>query len=405
MEKKLKLGIAQMEISQDIEKNLEKILSFIKASSSEILLFPELALTGYQDFNRVSQEYINTALREILKNLSQKIVLLGCPFFYPNFYTNAYLSLSKEGIQLLAEKEVLFPGLDDKVQLKAGYERHIFFYKDMRFGILICFELRCPEIARFYVGLGIEGLIVPAQWPQSRMEHFQTLLKARAIENQLYVVGVNAIGKIGGIELGGNSSLYSPYGEELFNLKREETLHEITLTLEIPKLPYPLKTPFIKNSKVKSLEEVEKIAIKRRQKGQIMVFTNGCFDILHAGHVDYLQRARKLGDFLVVGLNSDRSIREIKGKNRPINPENYRIEVLTGLTCVDYIILFDEPTPEKLIKRLKPDILVKGADWEEDKIVGADFVKSYGGRVERIKFNYEISTTKILERIQSREKN
>ncbi|MFN4132546.1 MAG: D-glycero-beta-D-manno-heptose 1-phosphate adenylyltransferase, partial [Caldimicrobium sp.] len=351
-------------------------------------------------FRNLPKESIEEALLEIQKNLFQKVLLLGAPVIYKDFYTNAYLSLTKEGIQLLAEKEVLFPGLDDKVHIIPGHIRDVFTYKDIGLGILICFELRCPEIARFYIGLGVDGLIIPAQWPESRIEHFKALLKARAIENQIYVVGVNAIGQIGEILLGGNSSLYSPFGEELLNFKKEEGLKEITLTFELPKLPYPLKTPLIKNLKVKSLEEVEKISFTRRKKGQIMVFTNGCFDILHAGHVDYLQRARKLGDFLVVGLNSDRSVKAIKGENRPINPENYRIEVLSGLACVDYIILFDDPTPEALIRKLKPHILVKGADWEEDKIVGADFVKSYGGQVVRIEFNYEISTTKIIEKIQ-----
>ncbi|WP_370516791.1 D-glycero-beta-D-manno-heptose 1-phosphate adenylyltransferase [Thermodesulfobacterium sp. TA1] len=131
-----------------------------------------------------------------------------------------------------------------------------------------------------------------------------------------------------------------------------------------------------------------------------MVFTNGCFDILHAGHVDYLEKARSLGDFLVVGLNSDLSIKKIKGPERPINPQTFRAKVLSGLECVDYIVVFDEETPERLIKELKPDFLVKGADWEENKIVGADFVKSYGGKVVRIKFSYQVSTTNLINQIK-----
>ncbi|MFN3920970.1 MAG: carbon-nitrogen hydrolase family protein, partial [Caldimicrobium sp.] len=167
MKKTVKLGLVQMEITQNIEKNLEKMLAYIKASSSEILIFPELALTGYQNFRKLSKESIEEALLEIQKNLSQKVLLLGSPVIYKDFYTNGYLSLSENGIQLLAEKEVLFPGLDDKVYLKPGHVRHIFTYEDIRLGILICFELRCPEIARFYIGLGVDGLIIPAQWPES----------------------------------------------------------------------------------------------------------------------------------------------------------------------------------------------------------------------------------------------
>ncbi len=405
MERDINLGFVQMEITQDLEKNLEKIINFIKLAQSEMIIFPELALTGYQNFRALSYKTIESALKEIQRNLHHKIALVGSPFAHSTFYTNAYLSVSCEGVRLLSEKELLFPGLDDKANLSPGWRREIFNYQGKKFASLICFELRSTEIARFYVSLGIDMLLVPAQWPEVRIEHFNSLLKARAIENQIFVAGINGIGRIESIELGGNSSLYSPYGEEIFRLSKEEALKEITLSLELPKIPYPLKTPFIENAKVKSLEELMEIVERRKRKGQVLVFTNGCFDLLHAGHVDYLQRARKLGDFLVVGLNSDNSIRKIKGSERPINSETFRKETLAGLSCVDYIIIFDEETPEKLIHSLKPDILVKGADWEEDQIVGADFVKSYGGKVVRLEFNYEISTTKIIKTIQERKIN
>ncbi|OAG27978.1 D-glycero-beta-D-manno-heptose 1-phosphate adenylyltransferase [Thermodesulfatator autotrophicus] len=151
------------------------------------------------------------------------------------------------------------------------------------------------------------------------------------------------------------------------------------------------------------LEELCRRAGWRKALGQKMVFTNGCFDLLHAGHVSYLARAREAGDFLVVGLNSDTSIRRIKGPKRPVNPQEYRAQVLGALSVVDYVVLFDEDTPERLIKALRPDVLVKGADWPEEKIVGASFVKSYGGKVLRIPFEHEISTTKIIEKIRQNE--
>ncbi|WP_028845726.1 D-glycero-beta-D-manno-heptose 1-phosphate adenylyltransferase [Thermodesulfatator atlanticus] len=138
----------------------------------------------------------------------------------------------------------------------------------------------------------------------------------------------------------------------------------------------------------------------QRQLGQKMVFTNGCFDILHAGHVNYLAKARAAGDFLVVGLNSDASVKRIKGPLRPVNPEKMRAQVLASLSFVDYVTIFEEDTPEKLIKALKPDVLVKGADWPEEKIVGASFVKSYGGRVLRIPFEHQISTSQIIAKIK-----
>jgi rfaE bifunctional protein nucleotidyltransferase chain/domain len=139
-----------------------------------------------------------------------------------------------------------------------------------------------------------------------------------------------------------------------------------------------------------------------REEGQRIAFTNGCFDILHAGHVRYLTAARAAADLLVVGLNTDASIRQIKGPRRPLNPEALRAEVLAGLRCVDVVVLFDEPDPLTLIKVLQPDVLVKGADWAEDKIVGADFVKQRGGRVERIDLVPQISTSGLIDTIRQR---
>ncbi len=147
------------------------------------------------------------------------------------------------------------------------------------------------------------------------------------------------------------------------------------------------------------MKELEKIK-QWKKEGKKIVFTNGCFDIIHAGHVDYLEKAKALGDILVVGLNSDDSIRRIKGKERPVNIQQHRKKVLEALKPVDLVIVFDEDTPEKLIKIIKPDVLVKGGDWKIENIVGAEFVKSYGGTVTTIDFVYDISTTKIIEKIK-----
>ncbi len=145
---------------------------------------------------------------------------------------------------------------------------------------------------------------------------------------------------------------------------------------------------------------IEKIN-KWKREGKKIVFTNGCFDIIHAGHVDYLEKAKALGDILVVGLNSDNSIRRIKGPERPINIQEHRKRVLEALKPVDMVIIFDEDTPERLIKEIKPDVLVKGGDWKIENIVGADFVKSYGGEVKTIDFIYDISTTKIIQKARN----
>ena len=138
------------------------------------------------------------------------------------------------------------------------------------------------------------------------------------------------------------------------------------------------------------------------KKERKIVFTNGCFDILHVGHVRYLKEARRLGDCLIIGLNSDQSMRQIKDPARPLISEEQRAEVLAAMECVDYIVLFDEADPFKLIEEIRPDVLVKGADWPRDKIIGADLVTSYGGKVHRVDLVPSISTSEIINRIISR---
>ena len=152
-------------------------------------------------------------------------------------------------------------------------------------------------------------------------------------------------------------------------------------------------------SKIKSQDALSKILDSLRKKGKKIVFTNGCFDILHVGHIRYLKKAKELGDILVVGLNSDRSVRALKGSGRPLNKELDRAEVLASLCFVDYITIFDEDTPAGLIRVLKPGILAKGGDWKIKDIVGATFVKSRGGRVVTIPFVKGYSTTAIINRI------
>jgi rfaE bifunctional protein nucleotidyltransferase chain/domain len=132
-----------------------------------------------------------------------------------------------------------------------------------------------------------------------------------------------------------------------------------------------------------------------------VVFTNGCFDILHLGHIDYLIKARKLGDILIIGLNTDNSVKKLKGNKRPVNDQNARALLLASLEFVDFVILFDEETPIELIRTITPDILVKGGDYKIETVVGADFVLNYGGSVEIIPFLEGYSTTGIIQNIQN----
>jgi rfaE bifunctional protein nucleotidyltransferase chain/domain len=151
--------------------------------------------------------------------------------------------------------------------------------------------------------------------------------------------------------------------------------------------------------KVRTREDLREVLDRLRKKGKKIVFTNGCFDILHAGHTRYLKEARKLGDVLVLALNSDASVRTIKGEKRPIVPQDERTEVLSSLESVDFIVIFEELTPLELIEYLKPDILVKGGDWAEKDVVGGDSIKKWGGRVAIIPEIEGASTTHIIEKI------
>lgn len=153
-----------------------------------------------------------------------------------------------------------------------------------------------------------------------------------------------------------------------------------------------------------SRDEIKKVRAELKSKNKKVVFTNGCFDLIHSGHVDYLAKAKQLGDVLIVGLNTDDSIRRIKGDKRPILKQDERAFIVSNLKPVDYVTFFDEDTPAEIISDLIPDILVKGADWSIDKIVGREVVEANGGEVKTIEFVNDQSTSKIIQTILSRYK-
>jgi len=150
-----------------------------------------------------------------------------------------------------------------------------------------------------------------------------------------------------------------------------------------------------------SQSDAAAFADRERRAGRKIVFTNGVFDLLHPGHVRYLQAARREGDLLIVAINSDRSVRANKGPERPITPERERAEIVAALACVEATVIFDEETPAEIIRKIQPDVLVKGADWAADAIVGRDTVEARGGRVVRIPIETGWSTSSIIEKIQS----
>lgn len=155
------------------------------------------------------------------------------------------------------------------------------------------------------------------------------------------------------------------------------------------------------NNKIKSLEELIAIVVSHKKEGKKIVFTNGCYDLIHIGHIKYLQEGKNLGDILIVALNSDRSVRLLKGHSRPIIPQDERAEIMSALECVDYVTIFDQDDPLEIITFIKPDILVKGGDWSLDTIVGRAIVESCGGKVFSLPLFPGTSTTQIINTIAS----
>jgi rfaE bifunctional protein nucleotidyltransferase chain/domain len=155
------------------------------------------------------------------------------------------------------------------------------------------------------------------------------------------------------------------------------------------------------SGKLKNLEDLKVIAADARSQGKKLVFTNGCFDLLHRGHVHVLREAKACGDLLITGINSDSSVKQIKGPGRPVLPESDRSELVAALEMIDYVVLFDEPDPYEVIAAIRPDVLVKGGDWSGAKIIGADLVEEAGGRVVVIPYIKGFSTTEIIERIKN----
>ncbi len=154
-------------------------------------------------------------------------------------------------------------------------------------------------------------------------------------------------------------------------------------------------------NKIKALDDLRMLVQKLKEQGKKVVFTNGCFDLIHAGHVRVLEEAKKLGDLLIVALNSDHSIRTLKGVERPVIPQQQRAEVIAALESVDYVVIFNEPDPLKVIKGIEPHILVKGGDWHANNIVGREIVESSGGSIISVPLMDGVSTTNIISKIKN----
>ncbi len=421
---KIKIGLGQINPSaRSPEDNL--LWAIEKADEAarlgaKLLLLPELFPFGLLENEVLAQKRGRDAKEMVsrLKKVAEEkciTICAGLPFQAESKEVfNSLFIISPDGNLLRYDKLHLFPPFEEprifspgKSPLEAWLDHD---NGELGIGPMICYDIRFPELARHYSAIGCRLLIVSALWPKSRRDNFVTLLRTRAMENQCFTAAANACGTCSDIEFAGASLLAGPDGSIMHISGEDEGLHVVEANLDrIKKARSFFNSAWPQNSwafspknKIYQLDDLKKIARRRKEAGQRLVFTNGCFDVIHAGHVSYLKKARTLGDFLVVGLNSDGSIKRIKGASRPINNQEHRATVLAALSFVDYVVIFHEDTPENLIRELEPDILVKGADWKEDEIVGASFVKSIGGRVERIPFEIDISTTKIIEKAKEK---
>lgn len=400
----------------EVEENIRQAEHLIAAHTpapESLLLLPEMWATGF-DYQRTAS--LGQRTPEILAAMQRlaadsQIYLAGTLTELDTdggLPRNTLYLVGPQGAIGTLSKQHLFTFWQEDHHYQCGMAAPPLQTPYGPFAGLVCYDLRFPEVARQQVFAGARLLAVCAQWPLSRLDHWQTLIRARAIENQVYVAAVNGCGRTGVMDMAGHSMIVGPDGTVLQSATTEATV--IAARLDTTAIDEQRHRFYPAGDRTWLTADQEKIhaldaAVARtsliRQQGSRIAFTNGCFDILHAGHVSYLEAARRTADCLVVGLNADISVRGLKGSGRPVNSEMDRARVLAALGCVDYVVLFAEPTPIGVITALKPDVLVKGADWPEDQIVGAAEVKAGGGRVVRIAFEHDRSTTGLIDRIRS----
>ncbi len=399
----------------DIQANCAKVQGLLKQlepAPGTMVVLPEMWATGF-DYERVA-EFGQQTLAAL--DFLQALAAGGQIFFAGSLTEPAENGLPRNILYLVGPDGVI--GRQPKQHLFSFWQEDQHFQAGEHvpplqtpFGPVagaVCYDLRFPGTIRRQIFNGSGLLVVSAQWPLSRLDHWLALLQARAIENQCYVVAANSCGTTNTMEMAGYSLIMSPDGQILRQAGDGEEVIGCTLDAKavhnLRARFYPAgERPWLTRDRDKILpltQLVTELAAVRQYRSRV-VFTNGCFDLLHVGHVSYLEQARRAGDCLVVGLNSDRSVRSLgKGPGRPINTQDDRARVLSALGCVDYVVVFDEATPLNLITALRPDVLVKGADWPEEQIVGAAEVKAAGGKVVRISFEHDRSTTGLVNKIR-----
>ncbi|MBU0482485.1 MAG: D-glycero-beta-D-manno-heptose 1-phosphate adenylyltransferase [Proteobacteria bacterium] len=402
----------------DSGHNLARVraaLAGLKGDEPAVVVLPELWAAGFDYPGLAGHAAENGRILEIMQELAaeQDLYLVGSiPESAetpggPAIHNTLYI-VGPAGVLGKMRKQQLFAPMGEADYFTPGDEPRAVSTTLGVLGGLVCFDLRFPDLARSQTAEGAGLLVVSGQWPAARREHWRTLLRARAIENQVFVIGCNRCGTTDNTEFGGHSMIVAPDGTVL----AEAGIDPATILVDLdPALlsrsrrlftsvaPAPYR--FHDGGKITTLAELKPVITRYKAMGRRVVFTNGCFDILHRGHVTYLEEARRLGDCLVVGLNNDASVRMLnKSPERPYNDEQSRARVLAALGCVDHVVLFAEDTPLKLIMELMPDVLVKGGDWPVSQIVGAAEVVAAGGKVLSIPLVDNFSTTSLIERIR-----
>ncbi|MCI5123650.1 MAG: D-glycero-beta-D-manno-heptose 1-phosphate adenylyltransferase [Candidatus Electrothrix sp. AR5] len=407
----LQLSLQQGDVDANL-KEFQKMLAAASVAPDTLVVLPELWATGFDYANiETLAEQTPQLLAELQHKAAQSRIWFAGSLLDKQEGRGIYNTLfivGPEGVVGSYQKQHLFRLWQEDQYLAAGKKLQTVLTPFGPIGALVCYDLRFPEISRRQVFSGCTLLIVSAQWPAVRYDHWKILLQARAVENQAFVVACNGSGNIPVGNLAGHSMIIDPTGKVLAETDEKPAVIRAELgaaDVETARSRFcsVAERPWYgqDSDKMVTQEVVRERLTPMRAQGSRIVFTNGCFDLLHAGHVSYLEEARRCGDCLVIGLNSDRSVQALKGPSRPVNGELDRARVLAALGCVDFIVLFDEDTPLGLITTLLPDILVKGADWPEDQIAGAAEVKAAGGKIVRIAFTCQTSTSGIIDKISA----
>lgn len=409
----LQFDVRQGQVADNLA-SVTRLLAQLAPPPQSLVALPELWATGFA-FDQMASLAARTP--EILEQLaslaaSHQVYLAGSLMEKEDedgqaFFHNTLYVTGPEGVVGRYRKQHLFAPMDEDRHFTAGDCLQPMVTPVGQLAGLVCYDLRFPELARLQAKMGAGMLLVTAQWPLARLPHWRALLVARAIENQLFVVACNRCGTTGDTSFAGHSMIVDPDGVILQEADEAETtggapLAGAMLAAVRNRFNTVGSAPFLMDDqdKIKTLPALVELAARLRQTGQRLVFTNGCFDILHPGHVTYLEQSRRLGDCLIVGLNSDHSVRRLKGEGRPVNREEDRARLLAALGCVDYVVLFAEDTPLALIKAVMPDILVKGGDWPVTAIVGGAEVLAAGGKILSIPLLGKHSTTALLNRVR-----